>query len=199
MANTNTNTTTTTTTTLAARAAGLFSKAGSLAVVEKAIQQAVDAKRVHPAMAQDFAQQLGHDLPLKTKDFVRVVGHLLTASEKPLKGVISKRKSEILLVLADLVGALTDTTPVALPDWALPKERVKKASEEAASEAAAAGALAKANTLAEAEANASKAESAQDLKLAQAVALIVTRASELTEAQRDTLLSVLASTEATTM
>ena len=49
--------------------------------VEKAIQQAVDARRVHPAMAQDFAQQLGYDLPLKTKDFVRVVGQLLSATE----------------------------------------------------------------------------------------------------------------------
>ena len=195
---TTTTTNTNTNTTLASRAAVLLSKSSALAVVEKAIAQAITAKRVHPAMAEDFGAQLGHDLPLKTRDFVKVVGHLLQASDKPIKGIISKRKSEILAVLADLVGSLTDTTPVALPAWAMPKERAKKA-EETSAEAASVGALDKANTLAEAEANAEKAEAAQDLKLAQAVALIVTRASELTEAQRDTLLSVLASTEVTTM
>ena len=113
--------------TLAARAAGLMTKAGALVVVEKAMSQALAARRVHPAMAQDFSEQLGHDLPLKTKDFTRVVGHLLQATEKPLKGVISKRKSEILGILAELVAALTDTAPVSLPAWAVPKERTKKA------------------------------------------------------------------------
>ena len=193
-----TTTTTTTNATLASRAAGLLSKTTALAVVEKAIQQAVDARRVHPAMAQDFAQQLGYDLPLKTKDFVRVVGHLLSATEKPLKGVISKRKSEILAVLADLVGALTDTPAVALPVWALPKPKAQKTAEAAEAEASseAAGALNKANTLAEAEANASKAEASADLRLAQAVALIVSRAAELTQAQRDMLSAVLTSSEA---
>ena len=189
-----TTTTTTNNNTLAARAAGLFSKAGSLAVVEKAIQQAVDAKRVYPALAQDFGAQLGHELPLKTRDFVRVVGHLLAATEKPLKGVISKRKNELLLVLAELVGALTDTAPVSLPSWALPKEREKKV--EAVSEAAAAGALEKANILAEAEANAAKAEASADKRLADAVALIVARAAELTENQRAMLAAALASAEA---
>ena len=192
-----TNTNTTNSATLAARAAGLFSKAGALGVVEKAIQQAVDARRVHPAMAQDFAQQLGHDLPLKTKDFTRVVGHLLQASEKPLKGVISKRKSEILAILAELVGALTDTEAVSVPAWALPKERAKKAEETSAeAEASAVGALEKANILAEAEANAEKAEASADKKLADAIALIVSRAADLTESQRAMLASVLTSTEA---
>ena len=196
-----TTTTTTTTTTLASRAAGLFSKAGALGVVEKAIQQAIAAKRVYPAMAIDFAEQLGVELPLKTKDFVRVVGHLLSSTEKPLKGVISKRKSEILSVLAEIVGALTDTQSVSLPAWAVPKERAKKTEAEAeASEAEAAkGALDKANTLAEAEANAAKAEASADKRLADAVALIVNRASELTAEQRAMLASVLAtevSTEA---
>ena len=190
MANT---TTTTNNNLLAARAAGLLTKGTALDVVTKAIDQAITAKRVHPAMAQDFGAQLGHELPLKTKDFVRVVGHLLQASEKPLKGIISKRKSEILAVLADLVGALTDTDPVALPDWAMPKERAKKPEAEA-SETKAVGALDKANTLAEAEANADKAEAAQDLKLAQAVALIVSRAAELSAGQRAMLAAVLGST-----
>ena len=189
--NTNTNTNT-----LASRAAGLMSKTSALAVVEKAIQQAVDAKRVHPAMAEDFGAQLGHELPLKTKDFVRVVGHLLASTEKPLKGVISKKKADILAVLADLVGTLTDTTPVALPTWTMPKERAKKATE--AAEASAVGALEKANTLALAEANAEKAEAGQVLKLAQAVALIVSRAAELTEEQRAMLASVLTSAEEST-
>ena len=195
---TTTTTTTTNTTTLAARAAGLLSKSTALGVVEKAIQQAVDARRVHPAMAQDFAEQLGHDLPLKTKDFVRVVGHLLAATEKPLKGVISKKKGEILTVLADLVGALTDTAPMALPTWALPKVKAKATEAEAEAEASSVGALEKANVLAEAEANVAKAEAAQEMRLAQAIDLVVTNAAQLTEAQRRILLSALASTEAST-
>ena len=190
-------TTTTTTTTLAARAAVLLSKSSALAVVEKAIDQALTAKRVHPAMAQDFSEQLGHDLPLKTKDFTRVVGHLLQSTDKPLKGVISKKKHEILAVLADLVGALTDTEAVALPAWALPKIKVKATEAEAEAEATEAvkGALAKANVLAEAEASAAKAEAAQDMKLAAAIDLVVTNAAQLTEAQRRVILSALASTE----
>ena len=192
---TTTTTTNTNSATLAARAAGLFSKAGALGVVEKAIQQAVDARRVYPAMAQDFAEQLGYELPLKTKDFVRVVGYLLQATDKPLKGVISKKKGEILAVLADLVGALTDTTPVSLPAWAMPKERAKKA-EETSAEAANVGALDKANILAEAEANAAKAEASADKKLADAIALIVARAADLTADQRALLASVLTSAEA---
>ena len=193
MANTITTNTTNNNTTLAARAAGLLTKASALDVVSKAIDQAIAAKRVHPAMAQDFGTQLGIELPLKTKDFVRVVGHLLASAEKPLKGVISKRKHEILVVLADLVAALTDTEAVALPAWAVPKERAKKAEETSAeAEASAVGALEKANILAEAEANAAKAEAAQDLKLAQAVALIVANAAELSADQRAVLLAVLA-------
>ena len=189
-------TTTTTNATLAARAAGLLSKATAYAVAEKAMAQAIAARRVYPAMAEDFAAQLGIELPLKTKDFVRVVGHLLQASEKPLKGVISKKKADILAVLAELVGALTDTEAVALPAWAVPKERAKKAEvTEAEAEASAVGALDKANTLAQAEANAAKAEAAQDLKLAQAVALIVSRAAEFTEEQRGMLAAFLSTTE----
>ena len=190
MTTTTTTTTNTNTTTLAARAAGLLTKATAYAVAEKAMQQAIAAKRVYPALAEDFGAQLGHELPLKTKDFVRVVGHLLAATEKPLKGVISKKKGEILAVLADLVGALTDTQSIALPLWALPKERVKKATE--ADEAAAVGALEKANTLALAEANAEKATANADSKLAADIALIVARASELTEEQRVMLTAVLA-------
>ena len=188
-----TTTTTNNNTTLASRAACLLTKASALDVVSKAIDQAIGAKRVHPAMAQDFAQQLGHDLPLKTKDFVRVVGHLLASTEKPLKGIISKKKSDILGVLAELVGALTDTQSIALPLWALPKERVKKAIE---ADESAAGSLEKANILAAAESNAAKADAAQESKLAAAIDLIVTNASELTESQRRILLSVLESVEA---
>lgn len=190
--------TTTPTPSLASRAAGLLTKSSALGVVEHAIGQALGAKRVHPAMAQDFGAQLGYEMPLKTRDFVKVVGHLLQSTEKPLKGVVSKRKSEILAVLAELVGALTDTQPVALPEWAVPKVRAKKdeASEAAeASAEAAAGALDKANVLAQAEAAAGKAEAAQDKRLADAIDLVVSNASALTEAQRRVLLSALASAE----
>ena len=190
-----TTTTTTTNATLASRAAGLLTKASALDVVSKAIDQAIAARRVHPAMAADFGSQLGHELPLKSKDFTRVVGHLLTASEKPLKGIISKRKSEILGVLAEIVGALTDTPAIALPAWALPKPKAVKTAEESAAEASAeaVGALNKANVLAAAESAAAAADARQDSKLATAVALIVSRASELTEEQRVMLMAVLAS------
>ena len=189
-----TTTTTTTTTTLASRAAGLLTKSAALAVAEKAIGQAVAAKRVFPPMAQDFAEHLGLELPLKTRDFVQVVGHLLASTEKPIKGVISKRKAEIVGILAELVGALTDTEAVSVPAWAMPKERAKKA-EETSAEASAVGALEKANILAEAEANAEKAEANADKKLADAIALIVSRAADLTESQRSMIIAALASTE----
>ena len=191
---TTTTTTTNNNTTLASRAACLLTKASALGVVEKAIDQAIGAKRVHPALAQDFAEQLGVELPLKTKDFVRVVGHLLTASEKPIKGIVSKRKAEIVGVLAELVGALTDTEAVPVPAWAMPKERAKKA-EETSAEASAVGALEKANILAEAEASAAKAEASADKRLADAIDLVVTNAAKLSEAQRRMLLAVLASAE----
>ena len=191
---------TTTTTTLASRAAGLLTKVTTLAVVEKAIQQAVDARRVHPAMAQDFAQQLGVELPLKTRDFVRVVGHLLASSEKPLKGVISKKKSEILSVLSELVAVLTDTTAIPLPTWAVPKVREKKETEvstEGTLERANAEALA--NESAEAlamqatsAAEAVKAGARADTELAKALALIVARVSELSDDQREMLIAALA-------
>ena len=188
-----TTTNTNTNVTLASRAASLLTKTTAYAVAEKAMAQAIAAKRVFPPLAEDFSEQLGVELPLKTKDFVRVVGHLLSSTEKPLKGVISKRKSEILAVLAEIVGALTDTQSVSLPVWAVPKERAKKTEAEAeASEAEAAkGALDKANTLAEAEANAAKAEASSDKRLADAIALIISRAAELTAEQRAMLASVL--------
>ena len=200
-----TTTTTTATDTLAARAAGLLSKATAYGAAEKALEQALSARRVYPALAQDYGAQLGLELPLKTKDFVRVVGHLLAASEKPLKGVISKKKGEILAVLADLVAALTDTQAIELPEWAKPKERTKKTEAEASAE----GALTRANAEAEANesaeslalkaaeaAEATKAEAKADTALAQAVALIVASAGQLTEAQRILLTEALAQTEA---
>ena len=184
--------------TLASRAASLLSKTAAYGVAEKAMGQAIAAKRVHPAMAEDFGQQLGHDLPLKTRDFVRVVGHLLAASEKPLKGAISKRKSEILGILAELVGALTDTQPIALPTWAIPKERAKKAEAEAVDVS---GALERANSEAEANAQAEAlaasalAEAKTDNALAKAVATIVANAGQLTDDQRAALALALATTE----
>ena len=191
-------TTTTTTTTLASRAALLLTKQAAYGVAEKALQQAIAAKRVYPAMATDFGEQIGHDLPLKTRDFVRVVGHLLAASEKPLKGAISKRKSEILAILAELVGALTDTAPISLPAWAIPKERAKKAEAEAVD---ASGALDRANGEAEANAQAEAlaasalAEAKTDNALAKAVATIVANAGQLTDDQRAALALALATTE----
>ena len=196
--------TTTTVTTLASRAAALMTKASALAVVEKAMAQAIEAKRVHPAMASDFGAQIGYELPLKTKDFVKVVGHLLSASEKPLKGLVSKKKGEILAVLADLVAALTDTQPITLPEWAKPKERSKKTDEtadvtgalERANAEAAANESAEVLALKAAEAaEATKASAKGETELAKALALIVARVGELSEEQRSMLAQALASTE----
>ena len=192
----NTTTTTTNNATLASRAAGLLSKTAALAVAEKAIGQAMAARRVFPPMAEDFGAQLGHELPLKTKDFVQVVSHLLAASEKPLKGMISKRKSDILAVLADLVGALTDTPAISLPAWALPKERAKKAEEPSTN-----GALERANASAAANESAEAlaqqaADAAKDGNvLAKAVAMVVANVGKLTDDQRRALFLALASTE----
>ena len=203
MSATITTTTPTPTPTLATRAAGLLSKSAGLAIVEKALDQAIAARRVFPPLAADFGEQIGYELPLKTKDFVRVVAHLLAASEKPIKGVVSKRKSEILAVLSELVGALTDTAPIVLPSWAIPKERAKKPEAESVDST---GVLERANAEAlavqAAEANASKAEAnarvlnsefSADI-LARAVNVILSHASELTEAQREMMLATLAST-----
>ena len=189
---------TTTTTTLAARAAGLLTKSAAYGVAEKALQQAIAAKRVYPAMAADFGEQIGHDLPLKTRDFVAVVGHLLAASEKPIKGAISKRKSDILAVLADLVAALTDTAPISLPAWALPKERAAKKTEEPSTEGALerANGAALANEAAEAMAEAAMAEAKDGAALAKAVAVIVANAAALTNDQREALFLALASVSA---
>ena len=188
--------TTTTTTTLAARAAGLLTKSTAYAVAEKALQQALAARRVYPPLAEDFSEQLGHELPLKTKDFVRVVSHLLAASEKPLKGMISKRKSDILAVLADLVGALTDTPAISLPAWALPKERAKKAEEPSTNGALErANAAAEANEAAEAMAEAAMTEAKDGNVLAKAVAMVVANVGKLTDDQRQALFLALASTE----
>ena len=192
----NTTTTTTTTTTLAARAASLLTKSAAYGVAEKAMAQALAARRVYPALAADYGEQIGVELPLKTRDFVAVVSRLLAVSEKPLKGVISKKKSDILAVLAEVVGALTDTAPISLPAWAIPKERAKKAeATEAEAEAGASGALARANAEAEANASAALAEAKADTALAKAVALIVAHAGELSESQREALMMALTSTE----
>ena len=207
MATTTTTTTTTTTNAnanaaLASRAASLLTKTTVYGVAEKAMAQAIAAKRVHPAMAEDFGAQIGHELPLKTRDFVRVVSHLLAASEKPLKGVVSKKKSEILAVLADLVGALTDTAPIALPAWALPKIKAK-ATEAEAEAVDVSGALERANGEAEANAQAeamaaeamAEAKNDNDNALAKAVAVVVANAASLTEEQREALALALAATE----
>ena len=194
-----TTTTTTNNATLASRAALLLTKQAAYGVAEKAMAQALAAKRVYPPLAEDFGAQLGHDLPLKTKDFVRVIGHLLTASEKPLKGIVSKRKSEILAVLAELVGALTDTPVISLPAWAIPKERAKKAEAEAVDVSGTldrANAQAEANEAAEALAAAAMAEAKSDNALAKAVAVVVANAAALTNDQREALFLALASVSA---
>ena len=193
----NTTTTTTNNHTLASRAALLLTKQAAYGVAEKAMAQALAAKRVYPAMAADFSEQLGHDLPLKTRDFVAVVGHLLAASEKPLKGVISKRKSDILGILAELVGALTDTPTISLPAWAIPKERAKKAEAVDVSGALGrANAQAEANEAAEALAASALSEAKSDNALAKAVAVVVANAAVLTNDQREALFLALASVSA---
>lgn len=202
-----TTTTTTNNATLAQRAAGLLTKATAYGAAQKALEQALTAKRVYPPMAEDFGAQLGIDLPLKTKEFTRVVAHLLASSDKPIKGIISKKKGDILSVLSELVSALTDTPAITLPAWAIPKDRTAKKAEaeaeaKAEAEAGVVGALDRANAEAEVlasiaaeAAEATKAEAKADTALAQAVALIVASAAELTEAQREMILAALEASE----
>lgn len=184
--------------TLASRAAGLLSKQTAYGIAEKAMAQALVARRVYPALVADYGEQIGLELPLKTRDFVAVVSRLLAVSEKPIKGAISKRKSEILAVLAEIVGALTDTPAISLPAWAIPKERAKKAEAEAVDVSGAldrANAQAEANEAAEALAASALSEAKSDNALAKAVAVVVANAAALTPDQREALALALATTE----
>ena len=190
-------TTTTTTTTLASRAAVLLSKTAALGIAEKALAQAIAAKRVYPVLASDFGEQLGQELPLKTRDFVKVVSNLLASSDKPIKGAISKKKHDILTVLSDLVAVLTDTPAIALPSWAVPKVREKKAEAVDVSGALdRANAEAEANEAAEAMAEAAMAEAKDGAALAKAVATVVANVGQLTADQRQAIMMALASAEA---
>ena len=202
MSNTNTNTNT-----LASRAAGLLTKATAYGAAEKALEQALSARRVYPALAQDYGAQLGVELPLKTRDFTRVVAHLLASSEKPIKGIVSKKKGDILSVLSELVSVLTDTPAIELPAWAIPKDRTTKKAEaeaeaKAEAEASTEGALSRANAEAEVlasiaaeAAEATKTEAKADTALAKAVALIVANVGDLSEDQRAMLAQALALSE----
>ena len=104
-------------------------------------------------------------------------------------------------LLRECSKAKTLPAVAAYPEWASEAAVNNRAEAKAAKAAATKAAKAEAVTAsAVAEALASEAaeaatESKQDLKLAQAVALVISRAGELTEEQRGMLMAALATTE----
>ena len=162
--------------------------------------------RVCPKCAEFLGAALGVELPTKTADFIKSVN--LALSQQGPKLEPQKKLCEALrfahewaTLLRECSKAKTLPTVAACPEWASEAAVNSRAEAKAAKAAATKAAKAEAVTasaVAEAlatEAAEAAAESKQDSKLAAAVALIVSRAAELTEEQRGMLAAALATTE----
>ena len=162
--------------------------------------------RVCPKCAEFLGAALGVELPTKTTEFIKSV-NLALAQQGP-KLEPQKKLCEALrfahewaTLLRECSKAKSLPTVVACPEWASEAAVSSRAEAKAAKAAATKAAKAEAVTasaVAEAlatEAAEAAAESKQDQKLAQAVALIVQRASELTEAQREMIRAALEASE----
>ena len=159
--------------------------------------------RVCPKCAEFLGAALGIELPSKTADFLKTVNMALAQQGPKLEP--QKKLCEALRFAHEWATLLREcskakTLPVvaACPEWAseaaVNGRAEAKATKAAATKAAKAEAVT-ASAVAEAlasEAAEAAAESKQDAKLADAVALVVSRASELTEEQRAMLAHVLA-------
>ena len=159
--------------------------------------------RVCPKCAEFLGAALGIELPTKTADFLKTVNMALAQQGPKLEP--QKKLCEALRFAHEWATLLREcskakTLPVvaACPEWAseaaVNGRAEAKATKAAATKAAKAEAVT-ASAVAEAlasEAAEAAAESKQDAKLADAVALVVSRASELTEEQRAMLAHVLA-------
>ncbi len=166
--------------------------------------------RVCPKCAEFLGAALGLELPTKTADFIKTINTALTQQGPKLEP--QKKLCEALrfahewaTLLRECSKAKALPSVVSCPEWASEAAVNGRAEAKAAKAAATKAAKAEAVTAsAVAEALATEAaeaatESKQDLKLAQAVALIVARAAELTEEQRGMLMAALATTEAALM
>ena len=162
--------------------------------------------RVCPKCAEFLGAVLGIELPSKTADFIKTV-NLALAQQGP-KLEPQKKLCEALrfshewaTLLRECSKAKTLPTIAACPEWASEAAVNSRAEAKAAKAAATKAAKAEAVTAsAVAEALASEAaeaaeESKQDSKLAAAVALVISRAAELSEEQRAMLAAAIATTE----
>ena len=162
--------------------------------------------RVCPKCAEFLGAALGVELPTKTAEFIKSVN--LALSQQGPKLEPQKKLCEALRFAHEWATLLRECskskslpTIAACPEWASEAAVNGRAEAKAAKAAATKAAKAEAVTasaVAEAlatEAAEAAAESKQDQKLAAAVALIVSRAAELTEEQRAMLAAALATTE----
>ena len=162
--------------------------------------------RVCPKCAEFLGAALGVELPTKTAEFIKSVN--LALSQQGPKLEPQKKLCEALRFAHEWATLLREcskakTLPIvaACPEWASEAAVNGRAEAKAAKAAATKAAKAEAVTasaVAEAlatEAAEAAAEIKQDQKLAAAVALIVSRAAELTEEQRNMLAAALATTE----
>ena len=162
--------------------------------------------RVCPKCAEFLGAALGMELPTKTAEFLKTVNMALAQQGPKLEP--QKKLCEALrfahewaTLLRECSKAKALPTVAACPEWAseaaVNGRTEAKAAKAAATKAAKAEAVT-ASAVAEAlatEAAEAAAESKQDSKLAAAVALVISRAAELTEEQRTMLAAALATTE----
>lgn len=162
--------------------------------------------RVCPKCAEFLGAALGIELPTKTADFIKTVNMALAQQGPKLEP--QKKLCEALrfahewaTLLRECSKAKTLPTIVASPEWVSEAAVSSRAEAKAAKAAATKAAKAEAVTAsAVAEALASEAaeaaeESKQDSKLAAAVALVISRAAELSEEQRAMLAAAIATSE----
>ena len=159
--------------------------------------------RVCPKCAEFLGAALGLELPTKTAEFLKTVNMALAQQGPKLEP--QKKLCEALRFAHEWATLLREcskakTLPIvaACPEWVSEAAVNSRAEAKAAKATATKAAKAEAVTAsAVAEALASEAveaatESKQDAKLAAAVALIVSRAADLTAEQRSMLMAALA-------
>ena len=162
--------------------------------------------RVCPKCAEFLGAALGIELPTKTADFIKTINSALIQQGPKLEP--QKKLCEALRfahewasLLRECSKSKTLPTVAACPEWASEAAVESRAEAKATKAAATKAAKAKAVTAsAVAEALASEAaeaaeESKQDSNLAAAVALVISRAAELSEEQRVMLAAAIATTE----
>ena len=162
--------------------------------------------RVCPKCAEFLGTALGVELPTKTADFIKAVNMALAQQGPKLEP--QKKLCEALRFAHEWATLLRECskskslpTVADCPEWASEAAVNGRAEAKAAKAAATKAAKAEAVTasaVAEAlatEAAEAAAESKQDQKLAAAVALIVSRAADLSEEQRALLAAALATVE----